>query len=524
MGLADKYRWGSMNVPISNVSIDSLSTLESIKSRQGWMIAAQVATVAAITHQTKVTTDAIRLVNNTLISIEGRIQKGFDSIESSIERLESNLLENLSEIKWYLFNIDNRLDQLINLVKFSGATKSAEYNRQGFILYKIESYEEAIQQLTKSLQENPLNIEAYINMAFVYLQIDKLELSIKNFEMASKLVKEDYSYFENISVERLKSTEIFILDNLATLYSLKEDYSRSVETLTKLLTQEVDLKIEIQSKFKLAKYLCLSKEDQSAINIITELIENQHFDAVSLAVTNPDFKSIRLEILEILQLKLDSVKKKYTQNVQNTFNQISTLGLNEDQLGCLSVIYEEIKKEIIACIDFSLLLSKDFNISLTEFLKYFEVIIELSLKVNKELERIKIDINKIEKISEHNKNIISIELNDDIKNITYEYLISVVKGNVQTGINEKLQEFQSIKIVHLNFKYFLYKNIIRLNPLIKNGYLPFLKVGFHVKNQINSFSLSSFLIKSKDMCPQLNEIIFIKIELDYLYILQKHTK
>jgi tetratricopeptide (TPR) repeat protein len=202
MGLADKYRWGSTNVPISNFSIDSLSTLESIKSRQGWMIAAQVATVAAIAHQTKVTTDAIRLVNNTLVSIEGRIQKGFDTIESSIERLETNLLENLSEIKWYLFNIDNRLDQLINLVKFSGATKSAEYNRQGFVLYKIESYEEAIQQLTKSLQENPLNIEAYINIAFVYLQIDNLELSIKNFEMASKLVKEDYSYFENISVER----------------------------------------------------------------------------------------------------------------------------------------------------------------------------------------------------------------------------------------------------------------------------------------------------------------------------------
>jgi tetratricopeptide (TPR) repeat protein len=524
MGLADKYRWGSTNVPISNFSIDSLSTLESIKSRQGWMIAAQVATVAAIAHQTKVTTDAIRLVNNTLVSIEGRIQKGFDTIESSIERLETNLLENLSEIKWYLFNIDNRLDQLINLVKFSGATKSAEYNRQGFVLYKIESYEEAIQQLTKSLQENPLNIEAYINIAFVYLQIDNLELSIKNFEMASKLVKEDYSYFENISVERLKSTEIFILDNLATLYSIREDYSMSVDTLTKLLNQDIDLKTEIQSKFKLAKYFCLSKDDESALRIISQLIESQHFDAVSLAVTNPDFVTIRHEILGILQIKLDGVKKKYTDDVENTFSQISNLGLNEEVSGCLSVINEGIKSEIIACTDFSLLLSKDFNISLAELLKYFELVTELSLKVNKELQRTIDDINKIEKIAKYTSNISSLELNDDVNNIAHNYLISVVKGNVQSGITTKLQEFQSIKILHLNFKYFLYRNIIRLNPLIENGYLPLLNIGFHMKNQINSFSLSSNLNTSKDKCPQLKENIFKTIELDYLNILEKHIK
>lgn len=524
MGLADKYRWGSTNVPISNFSIDSLSTLESIKSRQGWMIAAQIATVAAIAHQTKVTTDAIRLVNNTLVSIEGRIQKGFDTIESSIERLETNLLENLGEIKWYLFNIDNRLDQLINLVKFSGATKSAEYNRQGFVLYKIESYEEAIQQLTKSLQENPLNIEAYINIAFVYLQINNLELSIKNFEMASKLVKEDYSYFENISVERLKSTEIFILDNLATLYSLREDFTMSVNSLTKLLSQDIDLKTEIQSKFKLAKYLCLSGDEKSAINIITQLIENQHFEAVSLSVTNPDFKPIRQAILEILQFKLDGVKKKYTDDVENTFSQISNLGLNEEVSGCLSVINEEIKSEIIACKDFSLLLSKDFNISLHEFLKYFEIVSELSLKINKELKRVVEDINKTEKIASYNSNILSLDLNDEVNNIAYNNLISIVMENVQSGINTKLKEFQSIKILHLNLKYFLYRNIIRLNSLINIGYLPLLKNGFQIKNHLNSFSLSTNLNTCRDKFPQLKKDYFKNVEVDYLYILEKHMK
>lgn len=222
MSLVDKYRWGNVsNIPVSNIEIDSLATLESIKRRQGWMIAAQVATVAAITHQTHQTTDALRLVNDTLLSIEGTIKDGFDSLESSIDRLESNLIENLNEIKWYLFNVDQKLGQLINLVKFSGATKSAEYNKQGFILYKIGSYNDAINQLNKSLQENPLNIEAYINLAFVFLREEKLEDSIFNFEKASKLINEDFSYFEEVSQDRLKSTEVFVLDNLATLYSLQ---------------------------------------------------------------------------------------------------------------------------------------------------------------------------------------------------------------------------------------------------------------------------------------------------------------
>ena len=119
MGIIEKYRWGNNhNIPSSNIEIDSLSTLDSIKKRQGWMIAAQIATVVAIADQTKQTTDALRLVNDTLLSIEDTIQNGFDSLETSIERLESNLIENLSEIKWYLFNVDKKLDQLINLVKF----------------------------------------------------------------------------------------------------------------------------------------------------------------------------------------------------------------------------------------------------------------------------------------------------------------------------------------------------------------------------------------------------------------------
>ena len=261
MGLVEKYRWGNNdNFPASNIEIDSLSTLESIKSRQGWMIAAQIANIVAVADQTKQTTDAIRLVNDTLVSIEDTIQNGFDSLETSIERLESNLIENLSEIKWYLYNVDKKLDELINLVKFSGATKSAEYNKQGFILYKVGSHKEAIVPLERSLAENALNIEAYINLGFVQLRLENLAESIKNFELASKIIKEDFSYYEEISSEQIKKTEVFILDNLSNLYSMQDQNHQSIELMNKILSNDIDKKTEILTKYKLAKYYCIINE------------------------------------------------------------------------------------------------------------------------------------------------------------------------------------------------------------------------------------------------------------------------
>ena len=329
MGLVEKYRWGNNNnIPASNIEIDSLSTLESIKRRQGWMIAAQIATVVAIADQTKQTTDALMLVNDTLLSIEDTIQNGFDSLETSIERLESNLIENLSEIKWYLFNVDKKLDQLINLVKFSGATKSAENNKQGFILYKIGSFKEAIGQLEKSLAENPLNIEAYINLGFVYLRLENLTDAIKNFELASKIIKEDFSYYEEISPEQLKKTEVFILDNLSNLYSMQDQNHQSIELINKILSKDIDKKTEILTKYKLAKYKCIIKEYDDALEIINELINNQYFEPVALAVANPEFKEISSRILEILQVKLEEIKKSFSGEEKTKSDKINLLDID----------------------------------------------------------------------------------------------------------------------------------------------------------------------------------------------------
>jgi tetratricopeptide (TPR) repeat protein len=452
MGLVEKYRWGNNhNIPASNIEIDSLSTLESIKSRQAWMIAAQIATVVAIADQTKQTTNALRLVNDTLLSIEDTIKNGFDSLESSIDRLESNLIENLGEIKWYLFNVDKKLDQLINLVKFSGATKSAEYNKQGFVLYKIGSFKEAIGQFEKSLAENPLNIEAYINLSFVYLRLESLADSIKYLELASKIIKEDFSYYEEISNEQLKKTEIFILDSLSNLYSLQGQESRAIDLMNKILSNDIDTQTEVLTKYKLAKFKCIIKENDDALDIIKEFINNQYFEPVALAVANPEFKEISPKILEILQVKLEEINISLKSVAKSKIDKLNLIEIDNNFKSLVIFSIEKCSIEIEKSDNYSILLSSEFKESYNEFLQYLDLLCELKLKTERESITTSQDIYKLGNIAELNNTIDdSYDESYDVSQISHKILLSKIKLNVKSGIDKKVNSFNSAKDVYVN--------------------------------------------------------------------------
>lgn len=506
MGLVDKYRWGNVsNFPVSNIEIDSLSTLESIKRRQGWMIAAQVATVAAIAHQTHQTTDALRLVNDTLISIEGTIQDGFYSLESSIESLESNLIENLNEIKWYLFNVDQKLDKLINLIKFSGATKSAEYNKQGFILYKIGFYNDAINQLNRSVQENPLNIEAYINLGFVYLREEKLEESIFNFEKASKLVKEDFSYFEEVSQESLKSTEVFILDNLATLYSLQKKHDQSIDSLNKILSKEIDKKTEVLSKYKLSKYLCISGDHDSSLELIKELIINQYFEPVALAVTNPEFEPISARILSILQNKLEAIKKTFEVDGSIGIEKLQITEIDSKTKSLLTDVVLKVTKAINDSSNYSVLLTSEFKELHNEFLLIIELLSELKSKSEKDLKYLALDYFKLESIKNFNNQMDSNYTNvDDVLVLSHKLLLSKVKSNVESGIDDKINQFNlAIKLSEDLAKRADFQ-IMQLDEIPQNSLIQYINADFSLTSIIDKLKIKTVVNENDEQRGPVN--------------------
>lgn len=494
MSLVEKYRWGNnTNIPASNIEIDSLSTLESIKRRQGWMIATQIATVAAIADQTKQTTDALKLVNDTLLSIEDTIQNGFESLEFSIERLESNLIENLNEIKWYLFNVDQKLDQLINLVKFSGATKSEEFNKQGFILYKIGSNKEAIIQLEKCLQENSLNIEAYINLGFVYLRLENIKESIKNFEVASKLIKEDFSYHEEISSEKIQYTEVFILDNLATLYSIQGENYQSIELMNKILGKNIDKKTEILTKYKLAKFKCLTKEHDDAVEVINDLINHQYFEPVALAVTNPEFAVVSQRILETLQTKLESVKKSFVGIADSQFNKLNNIDVEDNYKKELTTLISKSIGEINNSSNYSILLTSDFKESYNDYIQYIHLLSEIKLKTESELIKLVQDTVKLENISKVNSTIDTNYKNDDeLHEISHRILLDKIKSKVKVGIDNKLLSFKNVEKVCEKMSENLDNGLKNLNSISDDNIIEFIHSKFDLSRLTNSLISLSF--------------------------------
>lgn len=442
MSLANKYLGirNTSNMLESSMQIDQLSTLESIKSRQGWIIAAQVATVASIVHQTKVTTDALKLVNNTLLSIQDNIQNGFKTLESSIESLEINLLENLNEIKWYLFNVDKKLDELIKLVKFSGATKSAEFNKQGFILYKINQNNEAIGQFKKSLQENPLNIEAYINLGFVNLRLDNIKESILNFEMAAKLVQEDFSYYEEITIDRLKTTEVFILDNLATLYSINDENEKSIDVLNKIINKDLDTKTEIVTKFKLSKLYCSINRLDESLGIIKEFINSKYFEPVALAVASQEFSPINTSILDILQNKLDEIKNEFVTLNKVQYNKTENVEFDQNYKKSLLLILETIKIEINENSNYEILLTSEFRERYNDFLQLIDLLGELENMIETESRNLVLQDEKLKEINQLNSEIDTDYTSEkSIKKISHKILLKKLKSNIDKGINDKMK-------------------------------------------------------------------------------------
>ncbi len=529
MSLVDKYRWGNVsNIPISNIEIDNLITLESIKKRQGWMIASQVETVTARTHQTEKTTEALRLVKDTLISIEDTIQNGFDSVESIIESIEANFIENLNEIKWYLFNVDQKLYQLLNLIKFSGTTKSAEFNKQGFILYKMGSYNEAINQLNKSLQENPLNIEAYINLGFIYLREEKLEESIFNFEKASKLVKEDFSYFEEVSQDNMKTTEVFILDNLATLYSLQEKYSQSIDLLNKILRKDIDKKTEVLSTYKLSKYLCLSGDNDGALEIINELINNQYFAPIALAVSSPEFKPIANQILSRLQSKLENVKRTFEIDCNLRIEKINLAEIDLNTKSTLINILTKVNKAVNESSNYSILITTEFKERHNEYISFVELLSEIKSNSSKEFNSLSLEYLKLYSIKKYTYEIdTNISYDEDVMIMSHKIFLSKLVSNVKNGIETKINQFDSAKSLYQDMASKTDEQIKEINDFPKEKLVQYISSDFNFSAIINKFKFlenNKTDKKSEKKEDLLNVGLDIKVMNDYNNLFAKYLK
>lgn len=167
--------------------------LKSIKSRMGWQVGLQTATllaVGSVNNQIKEQTD---IIGEKLVSLNDNTIEGFNNVTEAINSLEASLMTGLEDIKWFLGSIDDKLGKIIGLIEYSRATQSTEQFKIGMELYKQEYYDKALKHFEESIDKNPLNLNAKAGLYLVKKQL-KTKREIKILLDLVKLTDSDFLY------------------------------------------------------------------------------------------------------------------------------------------------------------------------------------------------------------------------------------------------------------------------------------------------------------------------------------------
>ncbi len=270
---------------------------------------------------------------------------------------------------------------------------------------------------------------------------------------------------------------------------MQDQNHQSIELLNKILSIDIDKKTEILTKYKLAKYKCIIKEYNDALEIINELINNQYFEPVALAVANPEFKEISSRILETLQLKLEEIVKSFSGEAKTKSDKINLIDIDNDFKSVLINSIEKYSNAIKESSNYSILLTSAFKESHNEFLQYLDLLSELKLKTEKELESSIQDIKKIESIAEINATIdTNYDSSFDVAQMSHRILLAKMKLNVESGINKKVSSFHRTRDFYQNADASLINGLNFIASIDSNEIIGYINTKFNLSEL--SFSLT----------------------------------
>ena len=339
----------------------STQHLKSIKSRMGWQVGLQAATLLAVGGVSSSVRDQTEVIRDSLTTLQDETIEGFNSVTDAINSLEATLLTGIEDIKWYLGSIDDKLGKLIGLIEYPMATESTEQFKIGMELYKQEFYDKALKCFEASVDKNPLNLNAKVGL---YLTRKQLKTK-KNKDILIEIVKLTGGNFlfhtKATSEVKENSTNYFVNFCFGELLEVK-DYKSIIECYENELEGFSKEHLPIKLKYVNALVLDGKEYDTYFEEILTEghleklmlffRYEEKNKNVISFLEKVIDFIKIRLPELENLEEKPDQpiIQKKaifFKNTLEKDVKTLMKLGFFEtslsDKVKALKTFYDAAK-------------------------------------------------------------------------------------------------------------------------------------------------------------------------------------
>jgi len=232
-------------------------------------------------------TTLLASIGDYLDSLDKDINRGFETVTYAVEHLEESLCAELSQIRWVLGNIDEKLGTLIHLTAFPRETESREIIMDGLNFLSVGYLEDAEKCFRAALERKPWNFDGEYSLAFVYLANDQVDKSIDHFNRAVACAP----------IGKDGALKIMSLESLARAYFAGSDPERAMRTMEEALALRALQGTEsARSNYLCAVYSANAGNGSSALDTIIGLCRtNPRY--IPLAATDADLEPIREQLL-----------------------------------------------------------------------------------------------------------------------------------------------------------------------------------------------------------------------------------
>lgn len=303
--------------------------LKSIKSRMGWQVGLQVATLFAIGGLNSSIKEECGIIAEEIKTLSENTAKGLDNVKDAVQSLEASLIFGIEELKWILGSIDDKLQAIIGLIQFPKSTESNEKYLIGYELFKTECYTDAIKQFDEAIKLSPLNLNARIGLYLSKLKTTE-KPSIDALVEIAKLTNADFHINNEVPQDVKDASIIFFTNFVSAQLCYSNEFAKWIELYNTVIPSVA--KNNLTNKIRLIEALINTNNDYTLL--LNELFNEGSLGFVIFGLNYKNTKAFTSFVENCFKLSKELLFNKESRNerynfpillsIQNFFDFIST--------------------------------------------------------------------------------------------------------------------------------------------------------------------------------------------------------